>query len=117
MSDAKFSRRDTASLLGIHAPPDCQDVGFARFGRCQTCGGVRRVVRFDKFVDDGYVPVRIFIGKILVQFIAYPLRAFDDRALEVGISSLEIEFPRLSTCPESSYLRTSSLYAPRRVAL
>lgn len=46
------------------------------------------VVTFNKFGQDDYMPVRVFVGKIFVQFIALcSISSFDNRTIYIRISA------------------------------
>ena len=76
------------------------------------------IVHLDKFGQDVYIFIRVFIRKISGQFIAERyVDAFHDRTFVVGISSLKTLYPHVLTTSGIEYSKTLSpyLYAPTRV--
>ena len=91
LSDAKscccHQLSQTARL--VYHLPDRRNVCVSQFSRCHPRGFVEFiVVTFNKFGQDDYMPVRVFVGKIFVQFIALcSISSFDNRTIYIRISA------------------------------
>jgi len=91
LPDTKHDRSDTNTLpVDLHPTIFCVDESIGHSRRRYACGRMNRViVSLDKFRQNVYISVGIFICKILVQSISdYPMSMFHDRTFDFGMFAI-----------------------------